>query len=120
MKMEAIKKKTLEIFDKYFKDDYILFLFGSFSKNKSDITSDIDLAVYSSQKISPILLLQIKEELENKLYILKDIDLINLTNRNINKELLRNILKEGILWKKSKNYKELLRSLKKRSENLKK
>jgi len=100
---EQLKTKIIEIFDKYLGEEYLLFLFGSFSKKTSDITSDIDLAVYCNHTISPLLLLKIKEELEHRLYTLKEIDLINLTDASVNKNLLENILKEGVLWKKSKN-----------------
>ena len=47
LSITKLKKRIISIFDKYIEDDYILFLFGSFAKNKIDNISDIDLAIYS-------------------------------------------------------------------------
>lgn len=117
--IKDIKKKIILTFDKYFGEDYILFIFGSFAKSTQDLVSDIDLAVYSKKNVPVSVMLEVKEELENKVPTLRSIDLINL-NENTNKKLLENILKEGLIWKKGKNCGELLKSLKRHLKNLKK
>ena len=57
---------------------------------------------------------QIRSAIEKRVKTLREIDLINLTDESVQTELLKNILKEGILWKEAKNSKELLESLKRR------
>ncbi|MEW6684768.1 MAG: nucleotidyltransferase domain-containing protein [Candidatus Edwardsbacteria bacterium] len=118
--IEKIKERIISIFDKYFGEDYILFIFGSFAKNTQDIASDIDLAIYSKEIIPASVIAQVREELENKVPTLRSIDLINLSDGNLDKKLLANILKDGLIWKKGKNSKELLKNLEKRLRNLKK
>jgi predicted nucleotidyltransferase len=117
--LEKIKKNIISILDRYFNDKYILFLFGSFAKNKTDETSDIDLAIYSEGPIPASKLVEVKEELENKAGTLRNIELVNLGCEELNRALLESILKEGVIWKKPKNSRELLRNLKKRLKNLK-
>ncbi len=115
---QKVKSKVIEIFDKYLGQDYILFLFGSFARGNFDRTSDIDLAVYSKEKIPSSLFARIRAEIEDKISLLRDIDLVNLTEDVLSVELLARILKEGVLWKKARNWKELLTSLKRCLENL--
>jgi predicted nucleotidyltransferase len=119
-KIEEIKKKVIIILDKYLDNNYTLILFGSFAKNKIDKISDIDLAVFSKEIIPSSVIAQAKEELENKVITLRNIDLINLTDRNINDKLLENILKESVIWKTEKNSKEPLKNLKKHLRSLRK
>ena|GEM_PF-3659357 len=116
---KKIQTKIISIFDKYIPCEYLLFIFGSLVKNKIDRLSDIDLAVYSKDTLPSSLIAQIREELENKVPTLRCIDIVNLTDENISDNLLENILKEGVIWKKPKNSEELLRSLKKRLKSLK-
>ncbi len=118
--MENLKEKIIQILNKYITDDYLLFAFGSYTKGKIVKSSDLDLAVYKNKQIPSYIIIQAKEELEEKAGTLRDIDLINLTDENISIELLKNILKEGVIWKKTKNSKELLKSLKRRLVNLEK
>jgi predicted nucleotidyltransferase len=119
IKIENIKKDIIRILDKYLGDNYLLIIFGSFMRNEVTRNSDIDLAVYRNEKISTRTIVEVKEELSEKAHTLRDIDLINLTG-DVNMDLLRNILKEGVIWQKTKNYKELLRSLKRRLANTEK
>ena len=64
--IRKIKKRVISILDKYFGNDYILFLFGSFAKNKIDNLSDFDLAIYSKNPIPASKIVKVKEELETK------------------------------------------------------
>ncbi|MDI6738691.1 MAG: nucleotidyltransferase domain-containing protein [Nanoarchaeota archaeon] len=118
--LEKIKEKTILVFDKYLGEDYILFLFGSFAKNDIDRTSDIDLAFYCKENIPISVITQIREELDEKAFTLRNTDLVNLNEQNIDRGLLDNILKEGAVWKAGRNSKELLKSLKRHLENLRK
>lgn len=119
-KIEKNREKIIQILDKYLGDDYLLFVFGSVAKNIEKRSSDIDLAIYREKPISLKTITEIKQELEERVGTLRDIDLVNLSDRDINIKLLKNILNEGIPWKETKNSKELLRDLKKRLINLKK
>ena len=118
--IENLKEKIIPIFDKYFPGEYLFYIFGSFAKNTVDIASDIDLAVYSKEGATASLMAQVKEELENRVPTLRDIDLINLNEEGINQKLLENIVTEGLIWKKGRNSNALLRSLRKRLKNSKK
>ena len=107
-KMGEIKKEVTGILHKYLGDDYLLIVFGSFARNKIQNSSDIDLAIYKSGKIPTRIILEIKEDLNEKVHSLREIDLINLTDENSNTELLKSILNGGVIWHKAKNSKELL------------
>jgi predicted nucleotidyltransferase len=118
--IEKIRAKIISIFDKYVGEDYIVFIFGSFARNTMDRASDIDMAIYSKSTLPDYLIAEIREELENKVPTLRCLDVVNLTRRNINSNLLENILREGLIWKKGRNSEELLRSLKRHLKNSKK
>lgn len=96
-----------------------MIIFGSFVRNEVTRSSDVDLAVYRDEKIPTKTIVEVKEELREKAHTLRDIDLINLTG-DVNVDLLKNILEEGVIWQKTKNFKELLRNLKKRLANTEK
>jgi len=117
---EVLRKKIIEILDQNLDDDYILFIFGSFARGKIDKSSDIDLAIYGTRKISSGVLVQVKDDLERNLGTLRDIDIVDLTDKNVGIKLLENILKESVIWRKSKSSKELLKNLKKRLKSSKK
>lgn len=115
-----IKSSIIKIVDSFLGDEYLLIAFGSFVKGKKDNSSDIDLAICRDKEISAREIVQIREELNEKAPTLRQIDLLNLTDENINTGLLKNILKQGEIWKKAKNSQGLLRDLKKRLVNTKK
>jgi len=117
--IENVKKDTIRILNKYLGDNYLLIVFGSFVRNEVVRSSDIDLAVYRNEKIPVRIIAEAKEELSEKVHTLRDIDLINLTG-DVNMDLLKNILEEGVVWQKTKNFKGLLRNLKKRLANTEK
>ncbi|VAW18062.1 hypothetical protein MNBD_BACTEROID05-1309 [hydrothermal vent metagenome] len=117
-KITLIREKVCKICDQFLGDDYILLVFGSLVRQEIVQSSDIDLAVYRQEMISFSLLVDIKEKLEEEAGTLRDIDVLNLTDKNINADLLRNILKEGEIWKEAKNSNALLKSLRKRLESL--
>ena len=118
--LDTFKIKVIEILDKRLGDEYVLFLFGSYAKEKAVRSSDIDLAVYRLSFIEPAKVVEIKDEIERTAGVLKDIDLINLTDESISIELLKSVLNGGVIWKSPKNLPELLRNLKKRLSNLEK
>lgn len=119
-KIKNIKKEILGVFNKFLGNDYLLIVFGSLARGKYDKSSDIDLAVYSKKHIPTKIIVEIKEELERNVHTLKDIDVINLTEKEIGVDLLKNILEEGTTWQKAKNSEGLLENLKKRLVNIKK
>ncbi|MBU2599095.1 nucleotidyltransferase domain-containing protein [bacterium] len=114
-----IKEEIIRILDKYLSNNYLLIIFGSFVRNEMIRSSDIDLAVYRNEKIPTKTIVEAKEELKMKTHTLRDIDLINLT-KDVNVDLLKKILEEGVIWKETKNSKGLLKNLKKRLISTKK
>ncbi|MBA3065277.1 MAG: nucleotidyltransferase domain-containing protein [Nanoarchaeota archaeon] len=111
-----IKREINEILIRAIGDEYLLFVFGSFAKGDNDRESDIDLALYRDKKITSGEIAAIKEVLNKSVHTLREIDLVNLTD-SVSKELLENILKEGIVWHGMKNSSELMKDLKKRLTN---
>ena len=114
-----IKGEIIRIFNRHIGKNFLLIAFGSFAQNQIKRSSDIDLAVYTKESLSTKMLVEIKEELDTKVHTLRDIDLINLGDKNLDPLLLKNIL-GGLIWHRPKNSRELLVSLKRRSINIKK
>ncbi|HLD82638.1 MAG TPA: nucleotidyltransferase domain-containing protein [Candidatus Omnitrophota bacterium] len=115
-----IKKKVIGILDKFLGRDYLLVVFGSFARGKADNLSDIDLAVYRESIIPLRVILELREELDETAPTLRQIELVNLTDDNINTDLIKNILEEGVIWKRPRNLKGPLTGLRKRLLNLRK
>ncbi|MEA2082472.1 MAG: nucleotidyltransferase domain-containing protein [Elusimicrobiota bacterium] len=111
-----IKREINEILIKAVGEDYLLFVFGSFARGENDRESDIDLALYRDKKITSGEIAVIREDLNERVRTLREIDLVNLTD-TVSKALLRNILKEGIVWHRTRNSNKLMKDLKKRLIN---
>ncbi|WP_457640403.1 nucleotidyltransferase domain-containing protein [Persephonella sp.] len=95
-------------------DRCLIIFFGSILTDRFSRVSDIDVAVYCKDDISSKEYLEILENIEN-LPILKEVDIIDIKKTN-NIQLIENILK-GKVWK---NIPELMKDLKRHTENLKK
>jgi len=115
-----IKKEIIHLLRKQVGNNFLLIAFGSLARRQEKRSSDIDLALYIANPLSPVTIVEIREELNTKIHTLKDIDVIDLADGGIDSNLLGNILKEGIIWHKPKNSKELLESLKRRLINTEK
>ena len=61
-------------------DPYFIFLFGSAKRKELRKDSDIDLAIYSRNELSSLLVFELKEKLASQLN--RDIDLIDLRQAN--------------------------------------
>ena len=90
LSIDVIKENVTNICNKY--DVNVVYLFGSYAKNKATGDSDIDLMILS--KIEGIEYYQLLNELENKLN--KKVDLIRLEAAIQNVKLMNEILKDGI------------------------
>ncbi len=112
LNIEKYRPKITEIFDRHLGNGYVLFLFGSYAKGNADRLSDIDLAVYRHKPISSKDIMCIKEDIETNLGILREIDLINLTDSTIDSKIIDSIYQEGVLWVGEINSKEFLNDLK--------
>ncbi|AZV46161.1 hypothetical protein C3L23_02410 [Nautilia sp. PV-1] len=73
-------EKLLFFLKEFFKEADGIWLFGSYADGTYNENSDIDIAVLFKNKISPVDLFKMKENLE--LILKKDIDLIDLTAVN--------------------------------------
>ncbi len=116
---ESIKNEIICKLSKHLGNEYLLFVFGSLTTNNSNQSSDVDIAVYRNKGILPRVISEIREELNDKVHTLKDIDLVNLTEDGIDPRLLENIIVKGIIWHKPKNFEGLLKNLQKRLVNTK-
>lgn len=87
---EEIIEKVNDVFKNY--DIEFCYLFGSYSRGEATPKSDVDLLV--STKITGMAFYGLAETLRESLH--KNIDLLNVDQLLNNKELLNNILKEGI------------------------
>ncbi len=73
-----------------------VYLFGSWARGDERATSDIDIAVEPIGVISPFLLQNLREELEES-HIPYSVDVVD--TREADSKLIDNITREGILWK---------------------
>ncbi|GEM_PF-945152 len=102
--------------EKVLKDkDYVLIFFGSAAERKLKRTSDIDVAIYLGERIDPFTYAKIMEAVE-ELPMLRDIDLVDLAEVK-DLSFLKEILEGGLIWKSSK---DLLESLRRRLEDMRK
>lgn len=85
-----IKEIVKVIFDKY--DINFCYLFGSYAKNNANFKSDVDLLIDS--KITGLDYYGLIEDLRESLH--KKVDLLNIDQLENNKELIKEILKDGI------------------------
>ena len=72
-----------------------VYLFGSWAKGHATRGSDIDVAVVGEQPVSPWLLSEIRERLEES-SVLYPVDLVDLSNAS--SSFRERVLAEGILW----------------------
>ncbi len=113
-KIKRYRELIVGAFERVITGDFLLMLFGSFSRGKADRLSDIDVGVYAGRSLSPREYFELKCALE-ELPILRDVDLVDLAEVE-NPEFLEEVLR-GKIWKSSP---ELLRDLKRRLRNLRK
>lgn len=97
------------------KGETLIIFFGSLVKGGFNRTSDIDVAIFTGNRLSAKTIMEIEKALEN-LPTFRSIDLIDL-GRVDNPELIEEVLSEGLIWKSSA---ELLNALRKRLESLRK
>ena len=90
LSLDDIKDNTKSILDKY--DVTSCILFGSYAKGKAREDSDIDMIVDCD--ISGLAFFGLVEELREALH--KKIDLLDISQLLNNKELLSEVLKDGI------------------------
>ena len=90
LELETIKQVVSEVFEIY-PVEYC-FLFGSYSTNEANESSDVDLLV--STKITGMDFFGLAEVLREKLH--KKVDLLNVEQLSNNTELLNEVLKKGI------------------------
>ena len=88
--IDKIKKIVFDIFKKY--DIKFCYLFGSYAKHNETEKSDVDLLIDSS--ITGLKYFGLVEELRTSL--MKKVDLIRVEDLLDNKELLLNVLSDGL------------------------
>lgn len=73
-----------------------VYLFGSWSKGKAQVISDIDVGILPLKPLPTTLMSRLRETLEES-HIPFVVDLVDLTTAN--PSLRNRVLNEGILWK---------------------
>ena len=87
--IHAIIKNVLQ------SDDFQMYLFGSFAQNKSAPSSDIDIAITSTQPLAAYALALVRDQLEEST-IPYHVDIVDL--RQVNEKLREAVQRQGILW----------------------
>lgn len=77
-----------------------VYLFGSWARGDSQVSSDVDIAVLHETPLPPGLLSQIRFDIEESSF-LPVVDLVDLSQST--KTFRQRVLSEGVLWIDSKN-----------------
>ena len=88
--VEEIQAGCEKVFEKY--DVDYCYLFGSYAKGKAKVDSDIDLLIATS--ITGLKFFALVEEIRETLR--KKVDVLDFNQMESNKDLLNEILKDGI------------------------
>jgi len=112
MKIEnKIKQEILKtLFKSINSNECSVFLFGSYARANARQSSDIDVGIVCTYSISFDTILRIKDELNETVNILRDIDLVDFT-ANLDPEFKRIALKDIQIWYKTKESEEILSSI---------
>ena len=109
---EKLKHQILDIIFKFLNsEECLVFLFGSFVKGRVRQSSDIDIGIICNEKINPIIIERIREEINEKVWTLREIDIVDFRNIS-DKVFLNSALKEVEIWHIGKKLKINLESLK--------
>lgn len=88
------------IFDELNQENVRIYLFGSWARHEEKHSSDIDIAIEPTNEIPLSKWTNLVDRVEESTIPYK-VDIVNLNNAS--KELIKNVKKEGILWKDFKN-----------------
>lgn len=88
--IEKVYKQIGQIAEKF--DVGKIVLFGSRARGTNHEKSDIDLAVYGCNKFELL-----KDSLNEDLWSLLELDIINMDNQNISPELVSEIERDGVV-----------------------
>ena len=114
--LENIKHQILSIIFQYLKrESTSVFLFGSCAERTSTKHSDIDIGIMSDNKISDATFIQIAHELNQKVYTLRKIDLVDFDN--IDKTFANFAMRNIKIWHSAKNLEGKSRIWKRLSQN---
>ena len=76
--------------------DAKVYLFGSYATGKARTHSDIDIAVMPLRRLPPMILSEIRDELEES-DVVRNVDIVDLSKTDAS--FRQRVEKEGILWK---------------------
>lgn len=110
---DKIKQEIINIISEYINlDNCTIFLFGSYAQGKAKQSSDIDIGIVCTYPLNLDKILKVKAELNEKVNILRDIDLIDF-NTDLDPEFKEIALKDIEIWHKTKESEEILSSMNK-------
>ena len=111
MYIEKYKDEILSIILRFVpKENYIVFLFGSYAQGNALQSSDIDVGIWGTQKIDDKVFLEITERIDNEVKTLRKIDLVDFFT--LDEKVKKEAFQEIVIWHKGKNCNELLNNLK--------
>lgn len=95
MEVEFIINEIVKIIRKYLaKNDYKIYLFGSWARKDAGLTSDIDIGILGKEKVDFEIMSKILREKE-AISTLRSIDIVDLNTKS--EEFKNRALKEGKL-----------------------
>lgn len=78
MDKQVILKQIVEIIRKYLREEYRIYLFGSWVKGSALETSDFDIGIMGKKKVPWSVMTKINEEIR-AIHTLRKIDIVDLT-----------------------------------------
>jgi len=98
MLSDKIKNQIMKIIFRHIdKDDCAVFLFGSFARRSERRASDIDIGILCKTPVKKSTLYLLREELEEEVYTLRKIDLVDFSDVK-DKLFLKEVFKEVQIW----------------------
>ena len=96
--MAKVKDAVLRIIFQYLPEkETVVFLFGSFANGDDGRGSDIDIGVFQNGKIDREIMVKMKDELEEKVKTLRNIDLVDFCDV-FDDQFIKEALKEITIW----------------------
>ncbi|MBI1882593.1 MAG: nucleotidyltransferase domain-containing protein [Chlamydiae bacterium] len=113
---QKYRKNILNIiFKKIKKEECVVFLFGSHAVGNAISSSDMDIGILCRYDIKPKDFLEVEEELNNNIATLRKIDFVDF--RTLDEKVREEASQEIELWHTGKNCRDLIKPLKRRSQN---
>lgn len=99
---KEIKNQILDILFKHLNKDLLtVFIFGSYALEEAKQSSDIDIGILYDNNLELSEVLQIKSELNEEVKTLREIDLVNFSDK-LDEKFKKIALEKVIIWHQGK------------------